>query len=124
MRVDAGVGGRGVLVAAQGEHDLVRVEPSRYSLPKGATTLLVDAARQRDKRIGNLGEWHSHPHGRGSSSDDRAMMRALVWFLPFPRPILLIVAREKSGNVLSGYASRVLFLLRAEIVTTGPLPPR
>jgi proteasome lid subunit RPN8/RPN11 len=95
--------------------------PSRYSLPKGATTPLVDAAREHDKRIGYLGEWHSHPYGRGPSSDDRAMMRALAWFLPFPQPILLIVARQNGHYVLRGYASRVLLLVGAEIVTTGPL---
>lgn len=98
--------------------------PSRYSLPKGATIPLVDAARERDKRIGYLGEWHSHPDGGGPSSDDRATMRALAWFLPFPQPILLIVGREKGRYVMHGCASRVLFLVGAEIVATGPLPVR
>jgi hypothetical protein len=93
-------------------------------LPEGATTPLVDAARERDSRIGYLGEWHSHPHGHGPSFDDRAMMRALAWYLPFPQPILLIVGREKGRDVLRGYASRVLFLVHAEMVTTGPLPAR
>lgn len=98
--------------------------PSRYTLPEGATTPLVDAARERDPRIGYLGEWHSHPHGGGPSSDDRAVMRALAWFLPFPQPILLIVARRADRYAVKGYASRVIFLLGAEVVTTGPLPAR
>ncbi len=95
---------------------------SRYVLPQGATTAAVDAARAGDPRVGYLGEWHSHPSGGGPSAIDRGVMRTLGWFLPFPQPILIIVATEPEGHVLRGYASRVLILVRADVVATGPLP--
>lgn len=95
---------------------------SRYTVPEGATTPLIDVARDRDPRIGYLGEWHSHPHGGGPSSQDCGVMRALAWFLPLPQPILVVAAREHGRYGLKGYASRVFLLRPAEIVATGPLP--
>lgn len=98
--------------------------PARYVLPKGATGPAVDVARARDPRVGYLGEWHSHPTGGGPSSSDRAVMQTLAWYLPFPQPLLIVVAAELDGYVLRGYTSRLFFLLPTEVVTTGPLPRR
>ncbi len=94
---------------------------SHYVVPEGATGVAVDTAREQDSRIGYLGEWHSHPDGGGPSRSDRGVMRTLAWFLPRPQPVLVIVAGDADRYVLSGYASRLLFLLRAPVVATGPL---
>lgn len=99
--------------------------PGHYTLPRGTTSGAVKAARAIDPRVGYLGEWHTHTTDDGASSQDRAVMRMIGWYVHRPPPggPLLIVARRCADGqqAPSAYVARFPFLRPAELVLTGPL---
>ena len=96
---------------------------TRYRIPEGAAHAAVAAARARDLRVGYLGEWHSHPSGKGPSTLDVAAMLALDADDDMTNPILVVV--EPSTNAqsrLDACVTRNGRVTPASICSTGELP--
>jgi len=76
-------------------------EPSggRYAVPEGATLRAIEDIRASDKRIGYLGDWHSHPADIGASSYDAQCMMRIAGNRQAmcPHPLLLIARRSSDG---------------------------
>lgn len=96
---------------------------SHYRLPGGQTQAAVHAAREKDPRLGYLGEWHSHPADVAPSPTDRATMRRLT-YLRQPRfgPVLIVARRTNNGYNLD--TRQIVFsrLCTRSLTTTGDLP--
>jgi len=75
---------------------------SRYAIPEGATRRAIEDIRASDKRIGYLGDWHSHPADFGPSSRDavRMMRTAGDPRATCRHPLLLIALRTVDGYEL------------------------
>lgn len=99
---------------------------SLYHVPEGVTIPVVEEARLSiDRRLGYVGDWHSHSVDRGPSTQDRAVMRVLSWFLELPPPggpLLVLVRRVGAEHVLDGYRARFPLLLPVRLRRSGPLP--
>jgi molybdopterin/thiamine biosynthesis adenylyltransferase/proteasome lid subunit RPN8/RPN11 len=103
-------------------HDDTATE-RHYRVPEGATANAVDAARQRDARLGYLGEWHSHPGGSGPSALDVAAMLGAAEDSGTSEPVLVLVAPTgETPSTLSAYVTTPAGLKDADICTTGDLP--
>ena len=99
---------------------------SHYHIPEDVTIPAVEEARMSiDRRLGYLGDWHSHAIDRGPSAQDRAVMRVLSWFLehqPPGGPLLVLVRRVGAEHVLDGYRARFPILIPVRLRRAGPLP--
>lgn len=95
-----------------------------YELPPDARPEAVDAARRADKRVGYLGDWHSHPADVAPSETDIATMRRLAADAgaKCQHPVLLIARRTRAGYRLDArqLANRKLRKLR--VIAAGGLP--
>ena len=67
---------------------------THYRLPGGATSRAVSAARLMDRRLGYLGDWHSHPMDIPASNTDRATMVHVAQLIRSFKGPLLVVARR------------------------------
>lgn len=95
----------------------------RYRVPEGAARTAVTSARERDARLGYLGEWHSHPSGEGPSPLDVAAMLALDADDDTTEPILVLVHPRGSGRgQLDCFVTRHGRVTEATICSTGDLP--
>jgi molybdopterin/thiamine biosynthesis adenylyltransferase len=118
------VDGRPVVTGAIEIPDTDATE-TRYRIPEGATQAAVAAARERDARIGYLGEWHSHPSGKGPSPLDVAAMLALDADADDDTtdPILVLVEPSSNGQGrLDAFVTRNGRVTPASICSTGDLP--
>ena len=101
--------------------------PGHYTVPKGVTQPAVLRARETiDRRVGYVGEWHTHTDDVGPSSTDRAAMRTIAWFVTRPPtggPCLLLVRQTVGGFSIYGYRARFPLLRPVSLVPTGPLLP-
>lgn len=103
-------------------HDETATE-RHYRVPEGATANAVAAARQRDARLGYLGEWHSHPAGSEPSTLDVAAMLGAAEDSGTSEPVLVLVAPTgETRSTLSAYVTTPAGLKDADICTTGDLP--
>jgi integrative and conjugative element protein (TIGR02256 family) len=94
-----------------------------YVIPRGSTPLAVDVARERDGRVGYVGDWHSHPVDLPASGTDRTTLRRNARRRrPRPVPTILIVVR---GTVdeweIDAMADDGRHAQPIEIVVTGEL---
>lgn len=94
---------------------------NHYRLPAGATTPAVAHAREKDPRLGYLGEWHSHPSDVGPSPTDRATMRRLALRHPRTGLLLIVVRRRESDSWLDAREMTFPLLHRRELTLTGDL---
>jgi proteasome lid subunit RPN8/RPN11 len=93
-----------------------------YEVPQGRTTAAVDAARTRDKRVGYLGEWHSHPTDQPASPTDRATMTGLATHPHTGNPVLLVLRPTSSGQfTIDAHMSHNGELLPAPLIEVGPV---
>ncbi|HEX2039870.1 MAG TPA: ThiF family adenylyltransferase [Acidimicrobiales bacterium] len=94
-----------------------------YLVPEDATANAVAAARERDSRLGYLGEWHSHPAGSGPSTLDVAAMLGAAEGSGTTEPVLILVApTSEMPATLTAYVTTPAGLKDAAICTTGDLP--
>lgn len=94
-----------------------------YHLPEGAAQAAATTARDRDGKIGYLGEWHSHPSGQGPSPLDIAAMLVLDGDEDTSDPILVLVQPDADGEGrLEAFLTRDGRLIEATICSTGDLP--
>lgn len=74
---------------------------SHYRIPAAATQAAVLNARTLDRRLGYLGDWHSHPRDIGPSRTDIATLAATSLRHPRePNPTQIVVRRTDHGYVL------------------------
>jgi proteasome lid subunit RPN8/RPN11 len=106
----------------------VTVPPARahatyYEIPAGARHQAVAAARRRDKRLGYLGDWHSHPIDVGPSDTDRKTMRDLASDSRSgcSRPVLLIARRRGEHYWLDAHQQTRRTLRPLKLIAAGPL---
>lgn len=96
---------------------------SHYRIPGGTDHPAVLRARTADRRLGYLGDWHSHPHDVGHSRTDLASLAMISLRTPRqPNPTQIVLRRTDHGYTLD--ARRIVTLVpRACTVTlTGGLP--
>lgn len=67
-----------------------------YRIPRGATRSAVRGLRERDPRLGYLGDWHSHPMDVPASPTDRATLVATS--AKAMAPVILLVARRVGSS--------------------------
>jgi proteasome lid subunit RPN8/RPN11 len=97
--------------------------PISFRVKEGAIREAVDRSRQRDPRLGYLGEWHSHPLGSGPSPKDRVMMLTIAEEGEVENPVLILVhPHEDVGKDLLAFSTTNAGLKPAEIETSGGLP--
>ena len=98
--------------------------PSSYHVPAGATLGAVAQARERDGRLGYLGEWHSHPCATAPSFTDLATMLTAAQDSGIANPVLIVVHpdEDRPGD-LRAHVTTPAGLKAALICTTGDLAP-
>jgi proteasome lid subunit RPN8/RPN11 len=103
-----------------------------YEIPAGARRRAVEKARQKDPRVGYLGDWHSHPADVGPSQCDQTTMASIAADARAgcSRPLLLVLRRAQAEYAIdarqwTGGALRVLRVVRAgALAPDGPRRPR
>lgn len=103
--------------------------PARFSyrLPAGSTHLAVEQARGIDRRVGYLGDWHSHPLDVRASSTDLGTYLKVVRraFLAREQAPLMMVMRLSDAGWETDLLARNGLLRPAKpipFVVTGPPP--
>jgi proteasome lid subunit RPN8/RPN11 len=76
--------------------------PARFSyqLPAGATHAAVEKAREMDRRVGYLGDWHSHPLDARASPTDLGTYLNVVRRALFAReqaPLMMVMRLSEAG---------------------------
>lgn len=107
-------------IAVPSEHQT----PTYYELPAGARHAAVDAARQRDERLGYIGDWHAHPADVGASPKDVDTMRRLASDRDAgcARPVLLIARRVAQGYEIDAHQFTGRRLRDLRVIAAGRLP--
>lgn len=96
--------------------------PRFYEPPRGLRQAATRRAARGDRRLGYLGEWHSHPLDVPPSATDVATIKRLAETGDCPRPVLLVARRTPYGYALDAgqWTGRSLRPLR--MLAAGPLP--
>ncbi len=96
---------------------------SSYVIPHDATPLAVDVARERDGRLGYLGDWHSHPAtGPASHTHRPTLRRNARRRKPRPVPTLLFLVRDApDGWEIDAMEDDAWNARPIEVVLTGSL---
>lgn len=96
---------------------------SHYRIPAGATQTAVLDARAFDRRLGYLGDWHTHPQDVGPSRTDMATLGVISMKHPRqPNPTQIVVRRTNHGYVLDARRIVALTPRVCTIRLTGGLP--
>jgi len=95
--------------------------PLAYRVPEGATAPIIDAARTRDRRLGYLGEWHSHPSNQPASATDVATMLKLAAMPDVRHPVLVVARPTGDGFELDALVTIDGALVATSLVGLGPL---
>jgi hypothetical protein len=97
--------------------------PVYYELPGEARHAAVDGARDRDRRLGYIGEWHSHTYDIGPSHMDRTTMARLAEHGgDCTEPVLLIARLRGGAHILEAHQQVGRLLKPLHASATGPLP--
>lgn len=97
---------------------------SRFEIPYGITPIAVEAAQERDPRVGLIGMWHSHPANVGASPTDKATLGREARRPKRQKkvPAVMIVVRDAGdGWVLDVLRDKGEGPAPAEIILTGPM---
>jgi proteasome lid subunit RPN8/RPN11 len=95
-----------------------------YELADGAAPAIVDAMTLLDRRLGYLGEWHSHPADVGPSDLDARSMRVIAADATAGcgRPVLIIARRGGATYELDARQLQHRRLRNLRLIDAGPLP--
>lgn len=96
---------------------------SHYRIPASTTQAAVLRAQAIDRRLGYLGDWHSHPRDVGPSRTDLASLALVSMKRPrLPNPTQIVVRRSDHGYTLD--ARRIVMMVPrvCTIGLTGSLP--
>jgi proteasome lid subunit RPN8/RPN11 len=117
------VDGRPVVADAVEIKD-VDATPISYRVGEGKVPEQVARSRDRDPRLGYLGEWHSHAHRTGPSPKDTVTMLTIAEESDTEAPVLLLARpQEDVGKNLQGFVTTPAGLKPAEVAMSGGLPP-
>lgn len=95
-----------------------------YKLPGGSTQPAVRAARLSDRRLGYLGDWHTHPGDSGPSPTDLATLARHSLAHPRrPNPTMIVVRNTEQGHVIDARRMVAVTSRPCEIRLMGDLPP-
>lgn len=95
-----------------------------YKLPGGTTQAAVRNARKSDRRLGYLGDWHSHPCDVGPSPTDLMSLTLISVKHPqTPNPTLVVVRATADGHSLDAHRVVIVAPRRCEVTLAGDLPP-
>lgn len=96
---------------------------THYRIPAGTTQAAVLAARANDRRLGYLGDWHTHPGDVGPSTTDLATLGLISIRHPLqPNPTQIVVRRTHRGYVLDARRFIGVAARECSISLTGDLP--
>jgi proteasome lid subunit RPN8/RPN11 len=97
---------------------------AHFVLPRDARPRVVDAARKHDKRLGYLGDWHSHPSDVGPSETDIETMKVLAAdrAAGCAHPVLVIARRARGGYRLDARQVATRKLRKLRVIAAGSLP--
>lgn len=75
---------------------------NRYNILKGARPKIISRLRKLDRRIGYIGEWHSHPKNIGLSYTDKQSINRISRdsSANCKSPIIMIIKNSSSGNTI------------------------
>lgn len=93
-----------------------------YELPPGARERVVRRLRTNDRRLGYLGDWHSHPADIDPSPTDARSMASVSVTGDCNRPLLLVVRRVRDGYRIDARQWTGATLRQLQIRAAGPLP--
>lgn len=99
---------------------------AHYVVPAGRRRKEVERVRtQYDRRLGYLGEWHSHPLDVEPSPTDRDSIRAIAADSASgcARPVLLVARRVRDGYVLDARQLDRHSLRPLNLIAAGQLLP-
>ncbi len=96
-----------------------------YQLREGVRHRAVAQARRVDRRVGYLGDWHSHTSDVGISSRDTTSVIRLAGDnqAACPCPVLVVARRVDSGYILDVRQVNGSELVEPRLVSAGPLAP-
>lgn len=97
--------------------------PDRFVIPPGLTPAIVAEQRNRDCRLGYLGDWHTHPADVAASGTDRA---SLIRVAADPQagvvhPLLVVVRLHAGAWDLDVLETHGREHLTCDVRVTGPL---
>lgn len=96
-----------------------------FRIPFGKTQPAVHASRRTDRRLGYLGDWHSHPNDVGPSHTDLATLGVISLRHPRqPNPTLVVVRNTTSGYRLDARRIVTVTPRPCDLRLTGNLPPQ
>src|SRR5262249_35925774 len=95
-----------------------------YELSGDAAPSVVDRMSRRDRRVGYLGEWHSHPADAGPSELDARSVRGIAAdrAAECSRPVLIIARRRGGTYQLDARQLHGGRLRPLRLIDAGPLP--
>lgn len=96
--------------------------PAFYESPRGGRQRAVRALRRRDRRLGYLGEWHSHPMDVGPSGQDATTMDLLARTGDCARPLLIVARRAQGEYDLDARQWTGRSLRPVRLILAGDLP--
>jgi hypothetical protein len=96
-----------------------------YEVPAGMRRKAILRLRERDQRLGYLGEWHVHPADVEPSPVDTETIARLASDpdAGCDRPLLLVARRTSNGYALDARQLSRGTLRELQIIATGPLAP-
>ena len=94
-----------------------------FEIPYGVTPAVVEIMRSSDRRLGYLGDWHSHPGDIGPSPKDRGTLRRDGRRVKPEqlRSLLAVVRLTGDGWRIEMLADDGLSARRVSVIVTGTL---
>lgn len=98
---------------------------SRFVIPRGATPIAIDVAREKDPRVGYLGDWHSHPANLPASGMDRTTLRRTARRRgpSAARAIMIVIRDSPDGWQVDALEDDGKVARPIDLVATGDLRP-
>lgn len=95
-----------------------------YELPDNAGPAAVDQLRRCDRRLGYLGDWHSHPEDIAASPEDVDSLRRIIARAGAgPRPVLAVVRHSTTHHSVDFLVVDRSRARSMRTVRTGALTP-
>jgi proteasome lid subunit RPN8/RPN11 len=94
----------------------------KYSLDLVAAKAALEEAQGRDRRLGYLGTWHTHPTGSDPSKLDNVTFRRTAADPETGNPLFLIARRLSDREVIDGFRVTTSGIRQIEMREAGNLP--
>jgi proteasome lid subunit RPN8/RPN11 len=94
---------------------------THYELPAHARERAVTKLRRRDRRLGYLGDWHSHPIDVDPSGTDANSIESISLTGDCQRPLLFVARRANGTYEIDARQWTGASLRKLQVVHAGPL---